>query len=74
VLQFIQNFLFALGLLDFGKSSGIRVGKQLRRERTLSAEEEDGQLLQPRLALGSDQARPPFVRRKVLSRKGKLFK
>ena len=55
-------------LLDLSESIRIGVGDQFRRERAPGSQKENGQFLDPVFALGVQQARPPFLARKIFSR------
>ena len=68
VFQLLNKFLFLLGLCDFSKAFEIGVRQQFSGQRTIRAQEEQGGLLQPRLAPGPHQARPPVLAGKILAR------
>ena len=68
--QLLNKFLFLLGLCDFSKAFEIGVRQQFSGQRTIRAQEEQGGLLQPLLAPGPHQARPPVLAGEILAREG----
>ena len=74
VFEFLDEVLFLLGFLGLGKTVGAGMRLQFGRHGTFGAEKQKREFLQPRLALGIQQPRPPVRVGKIAARERQFFK
>ena len=73
LLELRHQPLLLLRFLDFREMIQIGVGQQFRRQRTVRAQKEKGQLFQAGFAEGTHQARPPIFAGKIFARERKFL-
>src|ERR1035441_3327273 len=71
--QLPDELLLLRRTLDLGEAVQVGVSAQLRRQRTLRPQKQEGQLFEPPLSLRRQQPRPPVRAWEVLARERKLL-
>jgi hypothetical protein len=73
LFKLLNELAVLLRLLNFSEMVQVGMREQFRGQRTVRPQEEEGELLEPRLALRREKARPPVIAGKILPRERKLF-